>query len=255
MIRAKGASTGARARYIRTATAAVAMAGALTAAPAIRAEVAAASTKGVVDEIGEVFVTAERFAAPLEKTPVSVGVISDADLAGKGVKNLWDTNGSVAGLYLPSYPSNMQYVSIRGIGTADPGTFSAVGYYLDDVYLGRTFGRGPIDLPDVERIEVLRGPQGTLYGQNTSGGAIKVISRDPTDHPVAWASASVGDYGATEAHGYFNDGVVADLLNASLAYSHRQNGGDTLNAYRGAEVDRLFIDQIRAKLRFTPAAA
>jgi iron complex outermembrane receptor protein len=215
----------------------------------------AGSSAPAADQVNEILVTAERYATPLEKTPIAVGVISDADVATKAIKNLWDTNGSVAGLYLPSYPSNMMSLSIRGIGTADPGVFSAVAYYLDDVYLGRTFGRGPIDLPDVERIEVLRGPQGTLYGQNTSGGAVKVISRDPTDSPIAWASASVGDYGASEAHGYFNDAIVSDLVSASLAYSHRQNDGDTLNAYRHVEVDRLFVDQIRAKLRLTPTAA
>ena len=136
----------------------------------------------------EVIVTAERQARSLQKTPVSVGVLSSEDLQESGAKRLWDLNGAIPGLYMSSYPSNMQYVNIRGIGTSDPGVFAAVGYYLDDVYLGRTFGRGSISLPDIERVEVLRGPQGTLYGQNTTGGAIKFVSA----RPVAGAGGQLG---------------------------------------------------------------
>jgi iron complex outermembrane receptor protein len=203
---------------------------------------------------GDIVVTAERRVSSVQKVPVAVGVLGGDDLQRNGIKKLWDANGAIAGLYLPSYPSNMQYVSIRGIGTSDPGVFAAVGYYLDDVYLGRTFGRGAIDLPDLERVEVLRGPQGTLYGQNTTGGAIKFVSRDPSlTQPDNWVSLSAGNIGALEAHAYLSTPIVTDRLGASLAYSHRQNSGDTWNAYRHTHVDRLNVDQFRAKLRWSPS--
>jgi iron complex outermembrane receptor protein len=203
---------------------------------------------------GDIVVTAERRVSSVQKVPVAVGVLGGDDLQRNGIKKLWDANGAIAGLYLPSYPSNMQYVSIRGIGTSDPGVFAAVGYYLDDVYLGRTFGRGAIDLPDLERVEVLRGPQGTLYGQNTTGGAIKFVSRDPSlTSADNWVSLSAGNIGALEAHAYLSAPIVKDRLSASLAFSHRQNSGDTYNVYRHTKVDRLDVDQWRAKLRWSPS--
>jgi iron complex outermembrane receptor protein len=200
----------------------------------------------------EVIVTAERQARSLQKTPVAVGVLSADDLAGNGVKRLWDANGAVPGLYMSSYPSNMQYISIRGIGTADPGVFAPVGYYLDDVYLGRTFGRGSILLPDIERVEVLRGPQGTLYGQNTTGGAIKFISRDPSfTSPGNWVSASLGNFGQEELLAYLS-APLGDTVGVSIAYAHRQTDGDHYNAYRDERVNRQKIDQFRAKVRWKP---
>jgi iron complex outermembrane receptor protein len=218
-------------------------------APAV---VAAAPDKSTV--LGEVIVSAERRDTNVQKTPVSVGVIGSGDIDQKDIKRLWDANGSVPGLYLSSYPSNMQSVFIRGIGTADPGVFSAVGYYLDDVYLGRAFGRGAIDFPDIQRIEVLRGPQGTLYGQNTSGGAVKFISLDPSFKTQGWASLSLGNFGAQQAHLYFTGPLIPGVLSGSIAYSHRQDDGDTWNAYRNVKIDRLFVDQYRGKLRYTPVA-
>ena len=179
-------------------------------------------------------------------------MLSSEDLQESGAKRLWDLNGAIPGLYMSSYPSNMQYVNIRGIGTSDPGVFAAVGYYLDDVYLGRTFGRGSISLPDIERVEVLRGPQGTLYGQNTTGGAIKFVSRDPSlAQADNWASGSLGNFGQAELQAYLS-APLADTVSASLAYSHRENDGDHYNAYRGVDVNRVSVDQVRAKLRWQP---
>ena len=169
----------------------------------------------------------------------------------EGIKNLTDVNGTVPGLYVASPTQNQQQASIRGIGNNDPGTFAAVGYYLDDVYLGRTFGRGAISYPDIERIEVLRGPQGTLYGQSTSAGAIKFVSRNPSfTDPYNWASVSLGNFGARESQIYLSSPIVRDKLSAGLAYSHRATNGDHYNAHRNTWVNRVFLDQIRGKLRW-----
>lgn len=205
------------------------------------------------EELGEVVVTAERRESSIQKTPVAVSAVGVEDIRREGVKMLADTNGNVPGLFMSSYPSNMQPVSIRGIGANDPGTFSAVGYYLDDVYLGRSFGRGSIALPDIERIEILRGPQGTLYGQSTSAGAIKFVSRNPSLYdPYNWVSVAVGNYRAREAYVYLSAPIVRERLSAGIAYAHRQNDGDHYNAFRQVRVNRLFVDQIRGKLRWSP---
>ena len=203
----------------------------------------------------EVIVTAERRESSIQRTPVAVSAVSAADIRRSGIKTLLDSSGSIVGLHLfHSGGSHQQPMSIRGIGSAiGSGGLSPVGLYLDDVYLGRTFGRGQLALPDIERIEVLRGPQGTLYGQSTSAGAVKYVSRNPSvTEPYNWASVSVGNYGAREASVYLSTPVVTDRLSAALAYAHRQNDGDQYNATRKTRTNRLFVDQIRGKLRWTP---
>ncbi len=90
---------------------------------------------------------------------------------------------------------------IRGIGNSDPIFDPTVGTYIDDVYLARAIN-GMSDLHDVERVEVLRGPQGTLFGANSGGGAIRYVTKTPTDHFEAQGDIGYGSYNTFNAHGY-----------------------------------------------------
>lgn len=207
-----------------------------------------------VRQEGEIVVTAERRETSLLKTPLAVSAVTSDALQRDRVETLADLSGKVPGVTLPNSYANMQSVYIRGIGTADPGVPAAVGIYVDDVYIPRTFGNALFDLPDVERVEILRGPQGTLYGQNTSGGAIKIVSRDPGDTLTGFGFLEVGSYRTLRTQAYLAGPIVEGLLSASVAYTHRQRDGYTWNANTDRWVDSLNTDQARVKFKLTPAA-
>ncbi len=208
-------------------------------------------------QLPEVLVTVERSEALLRKTPVSVGVVDSETIERRGVRQLNDLVGVIAGVAVPNGSSNMpQAVGIRGVGVSMPAMSQAVGIYLDDVPLIRGYATALWDLPDIQRIEVLRGPQGTLYGQNSSAGAIKLVSLDPSALPVAWASASLGNHGAEELHGYVNGaiGTLGDMpLNGSFAFSSLHNDGFGRNATLDKRVNKLEATQFRAKLGLVAA--
>jgi iron complex outermembrane recepter protein len=202
-------------------------------------------------ELPTVTVTAEKRATSLEQTSAAVSAVSAETLKSQNLQDLRDLNGSVAGFLAPGAIQNMQAIYIRGIGTADPGTFPAVAVYSDDVYIPRVFGNALFDLPDLERVEVLRGPQGTLYGMNSSGGAVRYISRDPQDNFQGLVDAGYGSYGSFDTHEYLTGPLVSNELDGSIAYSHRQNTGYTYDPVQGRDLDVLRTDAARAKLRWT----
>ncbi|MGF6976082.1 iron complex outermembrane receptor protein [Paraburkholderia sp. JPY465] len=201
----------------------------------------------------QVTVSAERRETKLQRTPVAVAVIGSSDIEKKSMSLLRDLAGQVPGLVLPQpFSPSLQYLYIRGIGTAAPTLNGAAGLYIDDVYIPRIINSGIFGLPDVERIEVLRGPQGTLYGQNTSAGAIKIVSRDPGDETTAWVATSVGSYGMFEAKGYASAPIKEGLLSASVAYAHNQTNGTVYNPALGHHVNAVHTDLGRVKFHLTP---
>lgn len=212
------------------------------------------ASDSVVHDGGDIIVTAQRRETSLLETPLAVSAIGGDALAAGHIETLADLAGKLPGVNLPNGYANMQSIYIRGIGTNDPGVPAAVGIYIDDVYVPRTFGNGLFDLPDVERIEVLRGPQGTLYGQNTSAGAVKIISKRPSETLTGTLYAEYGNYDALRTQAYLSGPLIDGLLYASIAYTHRERRGHTYNANTDRWVDRLNTDQGRLKLLFTPAA-
>jgi iron complex outermembrane receptor protein len=208
----------------------------------------AQSPEGADQGIQEVTVTAERRETTLSRVPVSVGVIGASELDRRGLTQLSDIVGTVAGVSISNAYGNLpQAVGIRGVGVSLPAMSQAVGIYVDDVALVRGYATALWDLPDIERIEVLRGPQGTLYGENSTAGAIKIVSIDPSTDAQQWASGSVGNYGAREAHAYLS-GPLSDRFAASLAFSHRQNDGWAWNDTLHKHVNKLNATQFRVKL-------
>lgn len=203
------------------------------------------------DVLPEVTVTAERSQTVLRRTPVSVGVVDTRAIDRQGIAQLNDLVGTVAGVSVPNGFSNMpQAVGIRGVGVSQPAMSQAVGIYVDDVPLVRGYATALWDLPDIERIEVLRGPQGTLYGQNSTAGAVKYVSIDPSAEAAAWLSLGAGNQGAWEVRGYANRAIGDGPLSASVAFSRRKNDGYGHNATLNKDVNRLDATQFRAKLRW-----
>jgi len=166
-----------------------------TTAPAWSQE--AASTGAQATTLDSVTVTARKREETLQDVPVAVTAFTSEALDKLNVRDLGDLDSQVPNLTIYAARGSTSTVTayIRGIGQADPlwGVDPGVGIYLDDVYIARPQG-ALLDVFDVERIEVLRGPQGTLYGKNTIGGAIKYVSRGLGTEPEGFASVTVGSY-------------------------------------------------------------
>lgn len=228
----------------------------LSAVPALAADRndgAAEASQGAYSKDDEIVVTAERRVTPLQRTPVSVGVLGGGEIQDQRQSLLRDISNSVAGLQVP-VPVNpsLAYLFIRGIGTTSPTYNGAVGIYVDDIYQARIINGGVFGLPDVQQVEVLRGPQGTLYGQNTSAGAIKIISRTPDNTLTGSLSVGLGNYDQRNLDAYLSGPIVPDQLYASIAYAHEHVGGFVDNLTLGRKVNRVHTDQGRVKLRYTP---
>ena len=134
--------------------------------------------------IQEVVVTAQKREETVQETPIAMSALAAETLAKMGITDFVGVAAASPSVYFVHYPSsaNTLMLFMRGQGNGDPGQITgdgAVGVYEDGIYLSRPQGAS-FDLADVERVEILRGPQGTLYGRNTTGGAVNIITRKPT---------------------------------------------------------------------------
>ena len=193
--------------------------------------------------IPEILVTARKREEDLQEVPAAVSAYDAEELRDRGVDNITevarltpnitinDTSGLIGGAI---------QVFIRGIGN-DPGFDQGVGIYVDDVYLNRT-GGALLDVYDVERIEVLKGPQGHLYGRNTIGGALKYASREPGNETRARIEGKVGEDSLRKVRASLSGALVEDTLFGSFAISKTDHDGYQTNLYDGSEfagADRL----------------
>lgn len=167
-----------------------------------------------------VVVTAQKREEPLQNVPLSISALSAKDVKDYRLWNAKDITAIVPNLYSANSGDERNVTSVRGIGTTsyDP----AIATYVDGVNQF-TLDTYSSQLVDIERIEVLRGPQGTLYGRNAMGGVINIITKQPTDKPTAFAEANVGNYGLQRYEMGFRTPVVANklYLGASAMYSSR----------------------------------
>lgn len=174
----------------------------------------------VDDELDLIIVTARRREERLQRTPVSVVSLDARNLEARSLTNLRDIQNFVPNLtFAPSQNVGdaAGNIFIRGIGQEDfvAGTEPGVGFYLDGVFVARTMGT-LMNLVDIDRIEVLRGPQGTLYGRNSIGGAIKIFSTAPGPDRRAYVDLIGGEIGRLDARGMVNH-PVSDRFFVRLA--------------------------------------
>ena len=166
---------------------------------------------GALDEI---VVTATKRETNLQQTPIAISVVNDVAIKDRHVQSLYDlADGSVPSLRVATFEARQSAltVGIRGIVPLDanqPAREQGVGIYIDGVYLGRQHGLNAA-LFDVERIEVLKGPQGTLFGRNTEGGALSIVTKAPTGKFGGRVSAGVGNYGAYTGELHVNLPAIA----------------------------------------------
>ncbi len=180
---------------IGTAAAALISAPAAAQEPASSVQAQSEAADAAEQGPGDIVVTARRREETLLSVPIAVTAYTGAQLEAQGALDITDIADTTPNVTLePSRGTNSTLTAfIRGVGQQDPvaGFEAGVGLYLDDVYLNRPQA-AVLDIYDVERIEVLRGPQGTLYGRNTIGGAIKYVTRRLSDTPEAKIRANLG---------------------------------------------------------------
>ncbi|WP_176489167.1 TonB-dependent receptor plug domain-containing protein, partial [Rhizorhabdus dicambivorans] len=166
-----------------------------------------------VANAGDIVVTAQKRSESIQKVPISLAAISGEGLAEKQVNNVDALAATVPGLTFGYYGGNAR-IAIRGVGfdSIGQGTEGRVTYHVDGIYFARPSSTSGTFF-DVERIEVLRGPQGTLYGRNATGGSINVITRAPTDTLEGYGRVTLGNYATVITEGAVS-GPLSDTVSA-----------------------------------------
>ena len=162
-------------------------------------------------QIDDVIVTAQRRTERVQDIPVAISAIGAEEIQKAGVVSFEQVAPRTPSFYFGSFGAARPQLYIRGIGTRsfDPGSESSVGVFVDDVYMGRSTGSFG-SLKDIQRIEVIRGPQGTLYGRNTIGGAINVLSNEPTRDMQGRVEAGISNFNGYDFQGAVGGPVTAD---------------------------------------------
>ena len=214
----------------------------------------AQNAEQAINSLEEIVVTARKREESLQDIPVSVSAFTANELAARQIDNISQISDSTPNLVFDSTApisgsNSAASIFIRGVGqtdftlVTDPG----VGLYLDGVYIARSVG-GVLDLVDVERVEVLRGPQGTLFGKNTIGGAINITSKAPGDELSGFAEIKTGTDNRLDVKASI-DLPVSDVLSIRLSYADLNQDGYVKNLGGGpnlsdtnARVGRVVID-------------
>jgi len=219
-------------------------------------DTSAGSTPTKVKQLDQIVVTARKRNETLQDVPIAVSAFTTADLRTQNVLNLGDLQGKVPSLqvYAARGSNTTLTAYIRGIGQADPtwGFDPAVGIYLDDVYLARPQG-AMLDVFDVERIEVLRGPQGTLYGKNTIGGAIKYISKPLPVKTEGSAEVTVGTHGEKDVKASLGSASADQVWRGRLAMASMHNDGFGKDLLSGSRNGNKNTNAARLTLGFYPS--
>ena len=250
-----------------TSTAVVALIAA-AAAPAVAQTAPAAPTPGPAATApapadtspleGDVIVTAQKRSQRLIDVPLSITAIGGGQLSASGITSTRDLAQAVPGLVTASIGLSFQ-PAIRGVSST--GTYAGdeanVSLYIDDVYVPAQFS-GLFQLADIERIEVLKGPQGTLFGRNATGGAIRVVTRDPSSLPALEATASYGFATHERRFTAYGTTGLTDTLAASVSGYYDQDDGYLHNVtagWTGGKLGSLREWTVRGKLKWEPSSS
>ena len=206
-------------------------------------------------DFGDIIVTATKRAQSLQDVPIAVSAVSAEQLKNSGITDIRELQNLSPSLFLSTSASEVAGTTarIRGVGTTgdNPGLESAVAVFIDGVYRSRN-NVGLTELGEVERIEVLRGPQGTLFGRNASAGLINVVTAGPKFETGGYAEASYGNYDAIRMAGGITGAVVEDKLAARLDGVFFKRDGtmdDAVNGESYSDRDRWLL---RGQMLFTP---
>ncbi|MGG7670901.1 TonB-dependent receptor [Pseudomonas sp. WC2] len=203
-------------------------------------------------QLETVTVTTRRREESSQDVPTPMSVVSGQNLETQRVYRIQDLQQLVPSVNVAYMHARQSSVSIRGLGNnpASDGLEGSVGLYIDNVYLGRP-GMAVFDLMDIEQLEVLRGPQGTLFGKNTTAGVINISTRAPTFTPERSIETSVGEDGYFQTKGTISGPLNDELAGRFSAYRTRSDG-DIKNEYNGHDLNGGSRDGFRAQLLFKP---
>lgn len=242
-------------RLVRCALFASAAFACLPAAPAFAQQAEEATA---ADDSGAIVVTARRREESLLEVPIAISAVSGEQLDKSGAIDITDISNSTPNVTLETSRGTNSTLTafIRGVGQQDPvaGFEAGVGLYLDDVYLNRPQA-AVLDIYDVERIEVLRGPQGTLYGRNTIGGAVKYVTRRIGEDPTVSLRATYGSYdqadGVISASAPIGEGILR--VGGSLARLSRGGFGKNLTTGQDNYNKDIWAGRLSAEVHATDA--
>jgi iron complex outermembrane receptor protein len=206
-------------------------------------------------QIEEIIVTATHREESIQDVPLAITALGAEDLAAAGIFDATTIAMSVPGMAYAEFSPGQALISIRGITSADDGAGldNSVALFLDGVYIGRQAGIN-FDMFDLERIEVLKGPQGTLFGRNAIAGAVNVITSKPQDEFGAKVAVTVGNEGILRYQGLVT-GALSDSLSGKLVVNHREHDGFVRNTHLGKDVQDEDYTSVRGQLRLSLDAA
>ena len=219
-----------------------------------QAAFAEAASETASNIIEEVIVTATKREESIQDVPVAVSAFTGEDLSARGVEDLYglaEVAPSIA-VYGSNSTSNGGTLRIRGVGTTgnNPGLEAAVGTFIDGIYRSRA-GLAFNDLLDIDRVEILRGPQGTLFGKNTVAGAVNIITRKPDFENTLDLTLGAGDFDSGEL-AIVGNGVLSDVLAARITYGYRKRDGFYEDIDSGNAYDDRDRHNVRMQLLWTP---
>ncbi len=211
---------------------------------------ALAQEAGVLEEI---IVTAQKREQSLQEVPISVTAIGEQSIQEGRITSIQDVSLETPNFTMTQFNIGEPQYYIRGIGNSldSAGSDPAVATFIDEVYVGRSSGTA-MDLYDLDRVEVLRGPQGTLFGKNVVGGAVSIITKKPTDEFEARFGVTAGNYSQMVFRGLIN-GEIQENLAGKLSFSRRQRDGYVDNVVDGGEYHDEDNFSGRGQLLFTPS--
>ena len=203
--------------------------------------------------VAEILVTAQRRSESAQDIPVAISAFGGEQIERSGIASLENIAPRVPSFYFGSFGAARPQLYIRGIGTRsfDPGSESSVGVFADDVYLGRSSGSFGA-MKDIERIEVLRGPQGTLYGRNTIGGAINVISKAPSDKFTGNFEGGISNFGGYNLYAGLGGPIAGDKVMFRVAAWREERDGYVTNTASGKRFQGIENTGARARLTIAP---
>lgn len=205
-------------------------------------------------QIDEVVVTARRKQERAIEVPISMAVLDGEQLGEAQLTLATDIQERVPGLVVSVPNPRLTTFAIRGLGSssANDGIESSVGLFLDGVYLGRQ-GLSIFDLIDLDRVEILRGPQGTLFGKNTTAGAISIVTAAPSEEYEARVEGTLSNLHGRQLRASINDGLMEGELAGRLTGYLTQRDGNITNVFNDQTLNARDKHGLRGQLRWTPA--
>jgi len=212
-----------------------------------------AAANSETPSVAEVVVTAQRRDTMLQETPVAVSVVSGAAIQAQRIVNLIDVAAKAPSTTFDQSSRSESYISIRGttIGNDAAGIDQGVTVFVDDVPT-TGFGDNSPDLYDLKSIEVLRGPQGTLFGRNVTGGAVLIRTLPPSFNMSAQGTLTYGSNNLMEAQGLVAGPIVNDKLAGKLSFDLRRRDAWLRNTYLNSRTGAEDVGSVRGQLLYTP---